>query len=287
MRTLPTVAIALLLVVAGCGSPGGSGTQTGTATDAPTATETTATATAAGNDSAASAPGVANGELTDAGALATAHRRALVNAGFETRLTVNATERIPTSGNGTSVVETSTLQQVVSERGARPYRYRLRTRQLGSRFDAWANDSLQVTRAMRGESVVRYQFGDPQSPASVTGSSLLRSYLSLGTYTVVDRTTREGTAFVTLRADELATEETDGLFVSGSKNVSNYSSTVVVDGEGRIHSLDVRANYTIDGQAGSVDVSYRLVRLGDVRVERPDWVTAALERRGEGTNASG
>lgn len=288
MRALPAVALALLLVVAGCGTPGGTGTPTGT-TDAPTATDTaTSTATpTAGNGSAASIPGIEDGELTDAGALARAHQRALVNDSFETRLVVNATERVPTGGNNTAVVNTSTLQQVVAEAGARPYQYRLRNRALGTQFDVWANDSVQVTRAMQDGSVYQYQFGDPQSPASVTGSTLVRSYLSLGEYTVVNRTTSEGTTLVTLRADDLAPEETDGLFVRRSENVSNYASTVVVDGEGRVRSLDVRATYTVDGEAGGVDVSYDVVRLGGVATQRPDWVATALDRRAGQDNASG
>lgn len=283
MRALSVVAVALLLVVAGCGSPGGSGTPTGTA-DSPTASPT---ATAAGNGTGAAAiPGVTDGALTDPAALADAHEAALLNDSFETRLVANATERVPTSGNTTSVVNTSTLQQVVAEADGQPYQYRLRNRVLGTQFDVWANESVEVTRAMQGGTVFRYQFGEPQSASLVTGSDMLRSYLSLGNYSVTNTTTRDGTTLVTLSADELAVEETDGLFVRNSENVSNYSSTVVVDGEGRVRSLDVRAAYTVEGRAGTIDVSYRIVRVGGVQTQRPDWVATAFERRAAQGNAS-
>ncbi|WP_254537271.1 DUF7537 family lipoprotein [Halomarina litorea] len=283
MRALSVVAVALLLVVAGCGSPGGSGTPTGTA-DSPTASPASTT----GNDSgAASLPGVTDGQLTDPAALADAHEAALLNDSFETRLVVNATERVPTSSNGSAVVNTSTLQQVVAEEGGRPYQYRLQNRKLGSQFDVWANDSVEVTRAMQGGTVFQYKFGQPQSTASVTGANVVRSYLSLGNYTVTNTTTRDGATLVTLSADELAADERDGLFVRRSENVSNYSSTVVVDGEGRVRSLDVRAEYTVDGKAGAVDVSYRLVRVGGVETQRPDWVATAYDQRARQGNASG
>ena len=175
---------------------------------------------------------------------------------------------------------------MVAESGTQPYQYRLQNPALGVRFDVWANGSMEVTRAMQGETVVQYRFDRPQKARSVTSRGAIERYLSLGEYRVTDRTTRNGTTLVTLRADEFAVEETDGLFVKGSENVSNYSSTVVVDGEGRVRHLTATADYTIDGEDATLDMEYRLLRLGGVSVERPGWVATALERRGGGSGGN-
>jgi hypothetical protein len=275
MRTTAVALVALSLVLAltlaGCGAPQGS--DAGSPTPSPTATERPDA-----DPLARSIPGVDGDGLADPGALASAHERSLVATSFETRLVANATERLP-DGDGGTLVESSTLQQVAAEAGPDAYRYRLQTRPIGSRFDVWANDSVQVTRAARDGTVRRYQVGTPQSPAAVTGAALVEEYLSLGEYAVAGATGRGEAARLTLRADALAVDETDGLFVRGSENVSNYSSTAVVDREGRVRALDVRADYTIDGRPATVDVSYRLVRTGGVTVDRPAWVATATEAR--------
>lgn len=287
MRALPVLAVALLLVTAGCGGLGGS---SGTATPdgaAGTATDAGGTGTAPGAGGDLSVPGVENGRLTDPSALADAHRRALTNDSFESRLRSNLSQRVPTSSNSTQVVETTIVQRVVAEPGARPYRYRRTDRATGVTFQAWGNDSVQAVRGIQNDQVVTRRVGQPQSPAAITTARPLAAYLSLGEYHVVERTTRDGEAVVVLRADGLSVENSSGLFVSGSENVSNFTATAVVGGEGRIRSLSLSADYTIDGEAATVDLTYEVVRIGGASFERPDWATAIIAAGDGGNDTDG
>lgn len=282
MRALRVVAVALLLVTAGCGGLGGSsGTATPNGTTAETADD------AGGDAGALTIPGVEDGRLTDSAALVDAHRRALTNDSFESRLRSNLTQRVPTSSNTTQLVETTITQRVVAERGARPYRYRRTDRATGTTFQAWGNDTVQAVRGLQNDRVVTRRVGQPESPAAITTARPLAEYLSLGEYRVVERTTRDGERLAVLRADGLAVENDSGLFVSGSENVSNFSATAVVDGDGRIRSLSLTADYTIDGEAATVDLTYEVVRIGGVSFEQPDWaaeIIAASDNGGDSEN---
>jgi len=267
MRALPVVAVALLLVTAGCGGFGGS---SGTP-DANSSNSTTSTP-AEGVD----VPGVKDGRLADPAALGAAHQRAVGNDSFESRLRSNHTQRVPTSQNSTATVETTITQRVVAAAGTRPYRYRRSDRATGVTFQAWGNDSTQAVRGIQDGSVVSRQLSRPQSPSTITSAKTLAEYLSMGEFRVADRTTRDGEQFVVLRAEGLSVENRSGLFVSGSRNVSNFSATAVVDGEGRIQSLSLSADYTIDGEPATIDLTYELLRIGGVDFERPDWAAEIL-----------
>jgi len=275
MRGLRVVAVALLLVTAGCGGLGGSPE---TATPDGTAAET---ADDAGGDTEALAvPGVEDDRLTDSAALVDAHRQALTNDSLESRLRSNLTQRVPTSSNTTRLVETTITQRVVAERGARPYRYRRTDRATGTTFQAWGNDTVQAVRGLQGDQVVTRRVGQPESPAAITTARPLAEYLSLGEYRVVERTTRDGERLAVLRAEGLTVEDDSGLFVRGSENVSNFSATAVVDGDGRIRSLSLTADYTIDGEAATVDLVYEVVRIGGVSFEQPGWAADIIAASG-------
>ncbi|MFC5970679.1 hypothetical protein ACFPYI_04970 [Halomarina salina] len=274
-RALPVIAVALLLLTAGCSFGGGDSTPTnGTATDGDTAT-TAGPATT--TTEAVSLAGVEDGRVVDAAALADAHRQALAASSFETRRVQNASVVVSTGPNTSQVTRTTNLVQVVAEEGARPYRFRQSDSAVGFELQAWGNDSTRVFRALQGQEVVRApSVGEPDPVTGVVSRNTVAGYLRAGNFTVAGSETVNGTTFVTLEADELAVENDSDLFVAGSSNYRNYSSTVVVDEDGVVRALDVSATYELRGERHDLSVSFEVLRLGTVTVEQPEWARRAL-----------
>lgn len=244
-RVAATVALAFLLALAGCSAlPGGGG-----------------------NDAAP--PGVSDGELSNRTALLAAHEEALVSAGFEHSARVNATA-IRRTQNGQRTVPVARQQSTtVAEDGS--YRYRLVNGGTGAQIDAWANQSTEVGRIQVGGQT-RYQTGDPQPPGRLSGRAFLRPYLG-GELEVESTNESDGRTYYTLVST--TSDPPEGTLPANATDVENYQSRVVVDGEGRIHALTATADYTIQGEQATLDVRYRLERMGVDSVERPGWVDEA------------
>ena len=279
-RALPVLAVTLLLMTAGCSFLGGGDESTptnATTTNATTATAETTAGTPVTTTDGASLAGVEDGRLVDAAALADAHQRALVAQSFETRRVQNASVVVRTGPNSSEVARTTLTQQVVAGEGGRPYRYHRSDSAIRFTLQAWGNDSTRVFRALQGQEVIRApSVVDPEPVSSVASRNTVADYLRAGNFSVADRESVNGTTLVTLEADELTVENDSDLFIEGSSNYRNYSSTVVVGEDGIVRELTVSATYELRGERRDVSVSFRVLRLGNVTVEQPAWARRAL-----------
>ncbi|MFB6117086.1 hypothetical protein [Halosegnis sp.] len=258
MQRPATAALCLLVVLAGC-SFGGTPTGTPTATG-PSVPEGLTAETAP--------PGVSaeTGELTNPEALLAAHQRALNATGFIIEVRSNAT--LLRNGQPRQVRR----QQVVrASPGAA--RYNTTVVNPGSRFDVWGNRSVQAVRVQTGDGV-RYQTGEPRSVRRLSGRPLLATYLSSGGWRVTAVEERDGGTFLTLRSSTVPTA--DGALPSDAENVSSYAAVIVVDTEGRVRYFEATADYTIDGNEGSVRVRQQVRSLSDPEPARPGWFAEAV-----------
>lgn len=254
-RTVPVVALALLMVLAGCSLPGTSSGPSPTPDP----------------DEVERPPGVQDGRLADGKKLLNAHNRSAVASGFESDFRVNGT----TTYNG-SVIELQRRQQTRVESGATEYQYRVVNGGEGpnARFDYWGNRTKLAIRA-QSNGDAQYGTGKATSPRELANVLTLGTYVLASNYTVtsVDRT--NGTVLFTLETDSI--EGIDLLLPENATNASNYRAVLIVDGQGRVHEFAATADYTIDGEPGSIEIRYLLVQVGGIDVKRPDWVSKAFD----------
>jgi hypothetical protein len=269
MRAVPALVLAVLLVLSGCGALSGS---------TPTATPTP---TAEGAAAADAVPGVSAGRLTDVEALLAAHEAALVETGFESDFRVNATERFRGE-----VYEASRRQRTLVEPGADEYAFRT-AQARGVRFDTWGNDSVAVTRGQAGETT-RYRVGGPTGTGVLTNRAGLRSFLTATGFEVRGTETRSNRTLVTLVSTGTPDPASSpGVVPENATDLREYEVRVVVDTDGRVLSFRATAEYTIDGEAGSMTVTYGVIRLDRPAVDRPDWAAETLREAGRTPTPTG
>lgn len=247
-RTVPVVVLALLVVLAGCALPWNS------------------------ESDGQSPPGIENGRLVDVEKLLTAHNRTVIASGFESILRVNGT----TTRNG-EVVELRQRQRTFVEPGAAEYRYRFRKNVPAFRSDVWGNRTFEASRGQSNAETV-YKTGRPTAPRTLSAIQTLGTVIGGRNFTVESSRRTNGTVLYTLRD---SSDIGPGFHLpNNATDVRNYSATLVVDRSGRVRSFHSSANYTVAGQPGSMSIDYRLVRTGDVQVDRPNWVSTAVNRSG-------
>jgi hypothetical protein len=257
MRTAPALVLVALLALSGC-----AGLFAGTSSPSPTDTSA--------EPPAETVPGVTDGRLTDASALLGAHAEALTATGYETRIEVNATERL--RGDR---YEASRLQQTIVEPGSGEYLFRLTDRAAGARFDTWGNGSVSVTRARFGDTT-QYRTGGASDPVALTGTGVVGPFLN-ATELVVDSRRQNGTrTVVTLTSTGTPTSDAVGVVPANATDVRNYQVEVTADTAGRILLVRASADYTLGGEASSMSVRFDLVRTDRPAVERPPWAAEAL-----------
>lgn len=252
-RAIAAVALAAVLVLAGCGgtgAPGASGTTESPSEQTPP-------------------PGVADGTLTDASALVDAHGDTLLDTGYAYSLSVvgsqpNRTANVTFRDYATVGPDLSTYQSQSRQTGTGPTTV----------TTIWSNGSVTLSR-LQTESETRYSTAqDAQIRSRVTGESVLEGYLRGGNYTVAGTEQRDSRTLTRLTADEYV-KQTDESMPAPS-NVSAFDATVLADGAGRIHSVNVSMRQQTPSGTLSLDVNYTLRRVGSVAVARPDWVESAL-----------
>lgn len=239
-RTICWIAVVGVVVLAGCmGGPGG----------APTATEQTGDGLT--NASSAAVPGVADGTLSNATALATAHSDALTSDGGNVSVTEDAET---TSGSFqyslSSDVETYSLTGT-------------HQRTDGPTVDVslWSNESVRIARqSADGEDHYRVVDRRRERPSGLDG---LSEYLAAGDFTVANESTGNGT--VVLTADESAsTADSHGRFA----DAETFSGRLVVEESGLVRNLTVEAS--VDGEVRSI--RYAVTETGVDSVAAPAWV---------------
>jgi hypothetical protein len=220
-------------------------------------------------------PGVNRTGLEDASALVDAHQRALDNTSFGFHFRANVSvgpasqwtfQRGRVEANLTPlVVRSKSVRQIDGDR---------------TRFgtDLWANETTVVAQYQRenrtelrrynrtggnlaDETWAHLPRADLES--QVTQAWLLELALTAGEYDLVRTERRDGRQFAVLRATETV-----------AANFTDLNATVIVDSEGRAHSVSLTAAYAGDDE-NRIHYEFGLSDVGSAEVERPQWVDAA------------
>jgi hypothetical protein len=236
-RGIAALGLCLMLLLAGCSLlPGGS-------QDSP-------------------APGVEDGALADADALLEAHESTLTESGYSHDLTINQTVE---TANGS--FQDDQRQRMAVAPGASQYLRQVIYVGQG-RVVAWGNETVEYQRIDSGTEP-QYRSTSPESATAMTGADALEPHLT-APYEVVDTEETDDRTLVTLSTTGDPSDES--AFPENTSSVDRYDAELVVDGDGRIHRLNVSAAYEADGYPGTYEFRYELTDASDPGVERPAWV---------------
>jgi len=201
-------------------------------------------------------PGVSNGTLTDAEALAAANSATITATGGEIGVVYDGSavdsESVVTVGaDGTSVLSTTTPN--------------------GPTLDTYSNETATYVR-MQSEGETRYRVVEQAGGAFDRINSSLTAYLSAGEFTVSNDSSDPTTAVFTA---ESFSGLDDGEFLDNSNLVS---ARLVVNQSGQVQNLTV----TGEQRSETVSFTYELRQSGVERATAPGWVgqippTAALQ----------
>lgn len=267
MRTL-ALFVTFAVVLAGCAGQVDTPTPAGTASpsppaDAPTSTpDPTATPT---SDSTATplptgelAPGLTDAGVENPVTLASAHQRALLADGAVVETTVEMYYE-------STVAERSTFRNVVGPGGERALQTGGSVRADGTdpiTGEMWLNETTAVTRRVeenRTEYTLRERVDTPES--LVWGSVAQRELQFVANdLAVTGVSDRDGLRRVHLAAT---------LDRVGNDGTNDTEVTAVVDERGVVRELVVDVRY---GEGDRWRMTYRVVRVGDVRPTPPDWL---------------
>jgi len=240
-RRVVVLLVLTAVVLAGC--LGGPGTETQTAE--PTADENTP------NVSSEQVPGVTNGELANATALARANEAELTaNGGIvEVRKTGafgQATYRLDVSAGRETYALSVTRPDGT---GASPA------------IEIWSNETTQFMRSTTsGEPTYRTLNREQEQ---LTLLEDVEESLAAGKFSVANETTGDGTIVLTA-AEVDPSADSHGQFT----NVDSFSGRLVVDGDGVIHNLSVSATTASE----TITYHYQSLQTGVDHVSQPNWV---------------
>jgi len=258
-RFLPAILIGLLIVSAGC-----SGITDTAGPDTTTNTRNTTSHSSEELDSENAsklAPGLTEAGVTDAWALAQAHRDSLDN--------VTYTERSHRSvqTNGTLLQNVSTI--LMRGHGDR-YIYEFRT--YGTEdapipnLTVFRNDSTLVQRISYDNGTVEYTGPENAATPQTEQYGNVYSILSASNTTVVGTIERNRTTLYHVTSVGVPSES------SAYAGVANYEMSALVGPDGLVHEYDISYETTRNGKAVNVVVSLRFTNLGETAVQPPEWV---------------
>lgn len=268
--------VALLVVLAGCnGFTGGDQPPPGnTPAPAPTPTPTETTPTERPLTAEELPPGLERSGIENATALTATNVDRLVETGYVAELQLTATLNSQGQTRNLSFHRRDTVTNNASN-----FLLHAERTQDGEqeRATVWSNGSTTLLRT-EAEGRTRYQHVDVdprQITSQLAARELLAGYFAAGNYSITDVNRTSDQPRVTLTADRYVTQSREQL--PAPANVSQFSSTIVVDLDGHIHSVTIR--YVAErAERGTLTVAiqYELVQLSDVQVDRPGWVSEAL-----------
>jgi hypothetical protein len=250
-RVAVSVALTILVVVAGC--------TAGPFSDA----AGTDPATSPSLDDVSFPPGANNETVENGSALASATTDVLSSSGYVVELGVSQSTA-QQSGNSTYVVrrdaETGELsQRSVYQSGAES------TRQF-----AYVNDS--GTYQKHGTEDPSYDVYSDQTSEDRATNEIVRAtetLVPMGNWTDPGVVAKDGETFVEY---DLAGIAPDAEIVQ-SETVTDASGTLLVDQQGVVRRVAVNVTQEADGSTAEAQFDYRVRELGDVAVEKPDWVS--------------
>jgi hypothetical protein len=229
MKRLLAVTLALSLLLAGC-----LGTPVSTGDADPTPIEPD------------EIPGVSDGTLSNATALASANHDRLAAAGAEVRTVRRLDGNTVETGLGLSA-NASTFVVTRTASGDR-------------RLDVWGNRSSQTMRVDRG-SETRYRVVERRGDRLETFDSLERM-VARGAF-AVNRTTSNGTAVLTTNTIDSSRDS-----AGAGPSISSFEATLVVRESGVIERLAVE----LARDDHTTEYTYELVETGIDSLERPAWL---------------
>jgi hypothetical protein len=239
-RKSVVVVVLAAVVLAGCAGPQSTGT--------PTADTPTEDANSIDVDEI---PGITNGSLTDAAALAEANGETLAETGGRLKIFQSTgqaeTEFLFTIGSGGSY-------SLVTDRTA--------TNGQSNIIEYWSNESGTYVRSQT-DSETRYRALEREPGVLDSFNSTLEAYLAAGSFTVGNET-NGGTAVV-LTADEFGSLDAGGPL----SEAESLSGRLVVSQAGQIQNLTITGQQ--NGQA--VRFQYELMQPLIERASKPGWVS--------------
>lgn len=258
-RVVCSLVLVALVALAGCTS--------GPLGDSPGTDATDASTTESLGD--LSFPDGANDEAVVNGtALAAAHTDVLSETGYVVELAASHSSA-QRSQSSTYVVrrdaETGELhQRVVEESGSTE-----------ERLFAYANET--ATYQKRGVDSPSYQVETSTTSDDQATNNVVRAVdtlVLLGNWTDPSVVSTDGRTFVEY---DFGGVSTDAEFID-AEAVTNASGSLLVDLRGVVHRVTLNVTRERDGTSSTGRYEYRVETLGDVTVEKPDWVSTAVEQ---------
>lgn len=262
-NSIAAVAVAALIVLAGCGGilnggDGGSGPNT------------------IDVDPGALPGGVSQDGITNGSELAQSHATGLSETGFTATYSLSV---LLSTQQGNR--EQSITQEVKATPGMNSFWVNATTVQgpQTAITQYWGNESLGLSR-----SLVANETRFRKLPASLdrenrfTLAATLDQLVRIGDYGITGTEDVDGTTEFTLQANSV-----NSSFGSGSaggidaSNVSNLSSTMVVDAQGVIQEFELSFNATTGSGEAFYSVSFEVTSRSDVSVSKPAWIDEALQ----------
>ncbi|MDL0126632.1 DUF7537 family lipoprotein [Halobacterium salinarum] len=258
-KFLSAVLLFLLVLSAGCsGLTDTSGADT--TANTPNTTSYSSEEPASENTSKL-APGLTEAGVTDAWALAQAHRDSLDNATYTER----SHRSVHTNGTLLRNVST-TLKRGHGER----YIYEFRT--YGTEdapipnLTVFRNDSTLVQRTSYDNGTVEYTGPENAATPQTDQYGGVYSILSASNTTVSGTVERNSTTLYHVTSVGAPSES------SAYAGVANYEMSALVGPDGLIHEYDISYGTTRDGQEVNIAENLRFTNLGETAVQPPKWV---------------
>lgn len=277
-RGLRLLGVALLVVIAGCGAVGG-GVDGSAVTVTPAAVPTDAPTATSGGSSPLERP---PRSFNDPPAMVAAHRSVLGDASYH--VVVTQTVRFPATNR--------TGRWELVFRGRPGGAFTVDTRRNGSVFSAggpvrigfWSDGEVVVEAFLGNDSVtanvVRDARGDPVAPRAVLPvdprfEGELRTVFASTAIRSITRLPSAGTARVRVVATGPVGDDVVGSLALATQ-VRELRADLVIDERGFVPRYELRYAGTFGAEPVTVTRRVRYVAVGDVDIERPDWVDPAL-----------
>jgi hypothetical protein len=271
-RTVVTLVVASMLLLAGCSSGGnGSPTATGTSVDGTDGVDgADGTDTPAGQ-SFTYPDGYETGGVANASAAESGHRTALTaTGGFAVDY-----DAVVTTPNATTTVQYDQRVETGSEEVVR--RTNVTSGDLtGLVVRYYADDTVYFKSQQPGSNETTYGNQSQQySIAGFTGIEFVRPALTDVTFGSSEVPSRDGSRVVVY--SDATLDAADGLFGSNvdRANVTDFSATLVVDGDGVVRELSYAATVSQSGEDRQVEVTVTVGGIDSTTVDEPAWLSQA------------
>lgn len=215
-------------------------------------------------------PGTSEEGIENATVLLNAHTNTLVRTGFVVSSSANATVRETgmlidgTTRGGARVAANGTAYRAYRVDAAGPFQ---------RRSEGWYGGTIERHRRVTEVGRVHESDRERRSAGELAGRPLLAPHLEAGEFEVTAVERSDTGTLLTFAANGFDDESTlsKGL-PEGTAAVRSYDATAVVDSEGRIRSFTATVEYTIGDRNATHHLEYRIERIDDVDVDRPEWV---------------